>query len=117
MPSAEGRGLARAAWEGYVQASNKLFGPAVETLFGRAIGSLSAGAVSDLVGFWALWQLYGGFDGLRSLGMSRSSIYRKTALFRRVFGAHPDEYKFPGIDIDLKAYWGPQAKAGDTNSN
>src|SRR5689334_20881302 len=110
MPSAEGRGLARAAWDGYVKASNKVFRPAVETLFGRAIGSVSAGAVSDLVGFWVLWKLYGGFEGLRGLGMSRSSIYRKTALFRQLFGAHPDEYEFPGITIDLPTYWATQAK-------
>lgn len=110
MPSADGRGIARAAWEGYVKANHRVFGPTVETLLGRAIVSLSAGAVSDLVGFWILWKLHGGFEGLRGLGMSRSSIYRKTALFRRVFGAHPDEYEFPGIEVDLKAYWGEQGK-------
>ena len=110
MPTAEGRGLARAAWERYVHASNKLFRPAVDTLLGSAIKSFSAGTVSDLVGFWLLWKMYGGFEGLRDLGMSRSSIYRKAALFRRLFGAHPDEFEFPGVAIDLEAYWADQRK-------
>jgi hypothetical protein len=79
MPSAEGRGRARAAWDSYVRASNKVLGPAVQTVFGGAIKSVSASVVSDLVGFWVLWQLEGGFEGLRRLGMSRSSIFRKVA--------------------------------------
>ena len=117
MPSAEGRGRARAAWERYLKASNKAFGPTVETLLGRAIRSYSAGAISDLVGFWILWKLHGGFDGLRDLGMSRSSIYRKAALFRRAFGTHPDEYEFPGITVDLPTYWGSEVKTGEENDN
>jgi hypothetical protein len=35
--------------------------------------------------------------------MSRSSIYRRIKLFRRVFGMHPDDYEFPGVTIDLDA--------------
>jgi hypothetical protein len=36
--------------------------------------------------------------------MSRSSIYRRIGMFRRVFGTHPDDYEFPGVSIDLDAY-------------
>lgn len=104
MPSSEGRGRARAAWEAYTRVTSKYLEPALEaTPVGDAIRSVSANTVSDLVGFWVLWHSYGGFEGLQGLGMSRSSIFRKVATFRRVFGAHPDEYNFPGITIDLEA--------------
>jgi hypothetical protein len=106
MPSVEGRGKARAAWDKYLQVSSKVFGPTVETLFGSAIKSVSASTVSDLVGFWILWHLHGGFEGVQQLGMSRSSVFRKVAMFRRVFGSHPDEYVFPGIHLDVEEYFG-----------
>lgn len=106
MPSPEGRGIARRAWEGYVGATKKYVQPAIEkTPLGDAITSLSASTVSDLVGFWVLWHLYGGFEGVQRLGMSRSSIYRKVAMFRKVFGKHPDECQFPGIEIDVETYF------------
>ena len=102
MPSAEGRGRARRAWDAYVRATNVVVQPLVEkTPLGDGIQSFSANTVSDLVGFWVMWHVYGGFEGLQGVGMSRSSIFRKVALFRRVFGAHPDEHSFPGITIDL----------------
>lgn len=105
MPSIEGRGLAKQTWEKYVQTSNKLLGPAVETVFGKAIQSVSANTVSDMVGFWLLWHIYGGFEGMRKLGMSRSSIFRKVATFRKLFGSHPDEFQFPGIHLDLEEFF------------
>lgn len=119
MPSPEGRGLARAAWDAYVGATKKYLNPAIEkTPLGDAISSISANQVSDLVGFWLLWHLYGGFEGLQRLGMSRSSIYRKVAMFRKLFGAHPDEYSFPGITVDVDAYLGGSSNTrSDTNDN
>jgi hypothetical protein len=57
-----------------------------------------------LVGFWLVWHLEGGFEGVRKLGMSRSAIYRRIAMFRRVFGQHPDEFEMPGVTIDVAAY-------------
>ena len=36
--------------------------------------------------------------------MSRASIYRKVAMFRKVTGIHPDEFDLPGVDLDLAAY-------------
>jgi hypothetical protein len=78
---------------------------------------VSAGTVADLVGYWVLWHLHGGFEGLRELGMSRSAIFRKTAMFRRVFGKHPDEMQFPGVTLDVAAYrssaQAPAASGGD----
>ena len=71
---------------------------------------MSVNAVSDLVGFYLLWHLHGGFDGLRELGMSRASIYRKMATFRKMFGARPNEYTFPGITVDVEAYSGKQRR-------
>ena len=50
------------------------------------------------------WQLEGGFEGLRRIGMSRSAIYRRVKLFRSMTGLHPDEYVMPGVEIDVKAY-------------
>ena len=104
MPSAEGRGRARAAWDTHLRASNRVLGPAVQTVFGGAVKSVSASVVSDLVGFWVLWQLEGGFEGLRRLGMSRSSIFRRVALFRKVFKVHPDEFELIGVTLDPQAY-------------
>ncbi|MCW2843472.1 MAG: hypothetical protein JWN22_1388 [Nocardioides sp.] len=105
MPSAEGRGLAKAAWGKYVSVTNRYLQPVIDaTPLGDGIRSVSANSVSDLVGFWVLWHLYGGFEGLQGLGMSRSSIFRKVAMFRKIFGKHPDEFTLPGVTIDVKAY-------------
>jgi hypothetical protein len=64
----------------------------------------AAGSITDLIGFWAVWHLEGGFEGLQALGMSRASIYRRIKLFRIAFGAHPDEFEMPGIKLDLKDF-------------
>jgi hypothetical protein len=64
----------------------------------------AAGSIGDLVGFWAVWHLEGGFEGLRGMGMSRASIYRRVKLFRIAFGAHPDEFVMPGIKLDLNDF-------------
>ena len=102
MPSAEGHGNARSrwlrAWDAYNNAVQNAPGvqPSARWIAGRL--------TENLAGFWLIWHLEGGFDGLRRLGMSRSSIYRRVALFRKTFGAHPDDYSFPGVSIDLEAY-------------
>lgn len=119
MPSVEGRGRARAAWDAYARATNRVIGPVLEPLIGPAVKSYSAGAVSDLIGFWLMWHLYGGFDGLRELGMSRASIFRKVSTFRKIFKVHPDEYELPGIAIDVATYQATLFPAGgnDTPKN
>jgi hypothetical protein len=104
MPSAEGKGRARQAWDAYSRTTNKILRPVVDPLLGPSIKSFSANTVADLMGFWLLWQLHGGHAGLRDLGMSRASIYRKVAMFRKVTGIHPDEFELPGVELDVAAY-------------
>jgi hypothetical protein len=100
MESPEGRGIARRVWDSYATAVNKVTLP-VLTPFVRMY---AAGSITDLIGFWAVWHLEGGFEGLQALGMSRASIYRRIKLFRIAFGAHPDEFEMPGIKLDLKDF-------------
>lgn len=107
MPSPEGEGHAKAAlesaWETFYAANRQMNKPLFALM--PWIKSVSRGyatsQVFDLFGFWVMWRLAGGFDGLQnSTGMSRSSLYRRIALFREVFGEHPDVMEFPGITID-----------------
>ena len=100
MDSSEGKGIARGAWQAYAKAVTRLAGPAFQPVAKR----VAAPAAVDLVGFWVVWHLHGGFEGLRDLGMSRASIYRRIKLFRSSFGAHPDEYRLPGVSLDLVRY-------------
>jgi hypothetical protein len=100
MESPEGRGIARRAWESYVGAVGKVATPAIRPL----VRKYAAGSIVDLVGFWVVWHLEGGFEGLQRMGMSRASIYRRIKLFRIAFGAHPDEFEMPGIALDLAAF-------------
>jgi len=98
MATPEGKGIARRAWDGYVKAVKGA--PGVSTLAGK----LAVPVALDLTGFWLLWHLEGGFEGLQRLGMSRSSIYRRVALFRAALGVHPDEYEMPGVTLDIVKY-------------
>ena len=102
MPSPEGKGIARTAWEAYANAVNKAARPMYR--------SWSASIAADVLGFWLVWHLEGGFEGLRENGMSRSTIYRRIKIFRRLTGVHPDEFELPGVTFDLAAY---QASKGD----
>jgi len=100
METPEGRGIARRTWERYVGAVGKVTTPAIKPL----VVKYAAGSMVDLVGFWVVWHLEGGFEGLQRMGMSRASIYRKIKLFRVAFGAHPDEFEIPGVSLDLVAF-------------
>lgn len=97
MESPEGRGKARRAWDAYVGAVEKVSAPALRPL----VQMYAAGSMVDLIGFWTVWHLEGGFEGLQRMGMSRASIYRRVKLFRIAFGAHPDEFVMPGVKLDL----------------
>src|SRR2546422_3832626 len=98
MESSEGKGIARRAWDAYAGAVRG--SKAGQTLARK----LAIPVAMDLVGFWLLWHLEGGFEGLRRLGMSRATIYRRVSLFRVTMGVHPDEYELPGVSLDVKAY-------------
>ena len=100
METPEGRGIARRAWDAYAGAVGKVATPAIKPL----VHKYAAGSIVDLVGFWAVWHLEGGFEGLQRMGMSRASIYRRVSLFRRTLGVHPDEYMPAGIKLDIAAY-------------
>jgi hypothetical protein len=97
----EGKGRARQAWETYA----KGVGKAAKPVLGPASNMVAREWMLDLLGFWMLWHLYGGFEGLERFGFHRSTIYRKISRFRQTFGAHPDEFEFPGVTIDPEAYW------------
>ena len=99
MPSAEGHGQARNAVDRILDEHPEW---AELIPFARQLGVRTA--VSSL-GFWLLWQLEGGFEGLRRLGMPETTIWRYVKNFRDGFGAHPDDYEFPGVSIDREAHW------------
>ena len=63
---------------------------------------------SELIGFWVAWHLAGGFDNLERGGWHRATIFRKVRRFRATYGAHPDEYVFPWIQLDLDKAWSEQ---------
>ena len=107
MPSAEGRGLARKAWDGYQSGARRVLEPMLDPVARR----YGAGAASEMVGFWLLWHLHGGFEGLQRMGMPRTTIFRKVKRFREAFGMHPDEYEFAGVSIDQEAYWATAGEA------
>lgn len=107
MPSPEGEGRAKhaleKAWAAYYGANAKANKPVFAALpfLKSLLRGYTASNVFDLFGFWVAWRLTGGFEGMqKQFGMSRSSLYRRIALFRRVFGEHPDVYEFPGITVD-----------------
>ncbi|RQP12650.1 MAG: hypothetical protein EAS51_02070 [Microbacteriaceae bacterium] len=107
MASPEGEGRAKtaleAAYETYYKANksvNKRIFAALPEL--REILRGYAGSrLLDLYGFWVMWHACGGFDGTqKALGISKSQMYRRIALFREVFGEHPDVCEFPGLTIN-----------------
>lgn len=111
MPSPEGEGRAKdsmeAAYERYIKVNKsinkRIFAAVPEAQ--NLLRGYAASRVVDLFGFWLMWRLMGGFDGMREgLGISRSGMFRRIAMFREVFGEHPDVYEFPGVTIDQEAF-------------
>lgn len=60
---------------------------------------------SELIGFWVAWHLAGGFANLERGGWHRATVFRKIRAFRSAFGAHPDDYRFSWITLDLERAW------------
>jgi hypothetical protein len=100
MESPEGKGIARRAWDAYSGTVNRVAKPYAEPAARRVAAPMGV----DLMGFWLTWHLEGGFEGLRRLGMSRASIYRRIRAFRKYTGEHPDEFVMPGVELDVSAY-------------
>jgi len=99
--SAEGKGIARRAWDAYARGVDRVAGPAIEPLATAWARKLT----EDMVGFWVMWHSLGGFEGLERYGMHRSTIWRKVKKFRMITGQHPDEFKFTGITIEPEKLW------------
>lgn len=94
----EGKGVARRAWDAYAAKAEPVAAPLAR--------ALSRKYTTDMIGFWVVWHAYGGFDGLHErYGMHPSTIWRKVAKFRRLYGAHPDEYRIAGVNVDTASFW------------
>jgi len=106
----EGKGNARKLWDAYARGVNKTITPAVAPYLHPITSAVARTMVADLIGFWTLWHLHGGFEGMERFGYSQATIYRKVKRFRRVFGMHPDEYTMEGITLDPEAYWAEAAR-------
>lgn len=119
MPTPEGEGRAKeageAAWSAYYRA-NKVANQAIYAVFPAlrtALKGYTAAKAFDLFGFWLAWHLFGGFDGVQKvLGLSRSGVFRRVALFREIFGEHPDVYEFPGVTVDAAEFLRRVAEQG-----
>lgn len=98
MESPEGKGIARRAWDAYAGAVER--SPLTQSIARK----IAIPAATDMIGFWVLWHAEGGFEGMRRIGMSRATIYRRIKTFRMLLGVHPDEFQMPGISLDVAAY-------------
>ena len=106
MPSPDGNGRAKeafaSAWAKYAKA--------LEPVSKTIASPIAREATFDIYGFWIVWNLIGGFEGLQKpvseggFGMSRSAIYRRIQMFRVVTGTHPDDFNVPGVTIDIDAF-------------
>jgi hypothetical protein len=60
---------------------------------------------SELIGFWLAWHRAGGFTQLERGGWDRSTIFRRIRRFRSYFGVHPDDARFPWLNVDWPRVW------------
>jgi len=117
IESAEGAGIARRKWFQFLSGVPKdaldasgIMDPSIVSFGGftdehRKMFEKRAKEDSELLGFWLTWHVAGGFDELEKWGWHRATIYRKIKRFRERYGAHPDEYNFNWIKLDLKRAW------------
>lgn len=116
MDSPEGRGIALGRWSAFwYSIPDDVLADAYGDNPKRSIADYDAEVRDDiaeavlddseLIGFWVAWHQAGGFAHLESGGWHRATIFRKIRKFRTRYGAHPDEYTFPWIKLDLKRTW------------
>lgn len=53
---------------------------------------VSRGTVTHLMGFWVLWNIYGGQHEMEAAGWAPSSVYRSRALFKKIFGCDVGDF-------------------------
>jgi len=99
--SAEGKGIAHRAWDAYARGVRR----ATEPVFDPVAMAWGRKLTEELMGFWFMWHVCGGFEGLQRFGMHKSTIWRKVKKFRMVLGVHPDEFKLDGVTIDVEKLW------------
>jgi hypothetical protein len=110
MATPEGKGIARRTWDAYHEGVQRTVTPALSPLLTPAAAPVARSVVEDLVGFWVMWHLYGGFEGLVSFGFHPTTVWRKVKRFRVMTGQHPDEFEMTGVKIDAPAYWAAAGK-------
>lgn len=115
--SPEGKGRARRAWDAYVSGVNAYVMPAVTPVLEPSIKRWATKHTADLVGFWVVWHLHGGFEGMVNVGMHPTTVWRKVKRFRLVFGEHPDTFQMPGVTIDPVAYWEAARTTADSGES
>lgn len=87
-------------WERY---GNKQRSPIDEHF--SSIAAKDSKEFAELVGFWVQWHRLGGFDLMEEHGWNRATIYRRIKKFRERFGAHPDDFEFSWIKVDVETAW------------
>ena len=95
----------KGVWDAYVDFLRPVLDPASKRVAGHV--------VERLLGFWLMWQFYGGMDGLIASGvLARTTVYRQRAEFHAVF--HVDVADFqPGISEAIKAASQAQVEASE----
>lgn len=99
-PSPEGCGRAHERVQHLYEERRRFHEPDIDVPAAIA----AAGLDPDLIGFWAMWHLAGGFDALVRFGMHPATVWRKIRRFRTVTGKHPDECEFDGIQLDATGF-------------
>lgn len=75
------------AWDAVAQLAGMI--PGVEVV----ADGVARGTVQRLLGFWVLWHLYGGLEGIVSSRVgTRPSAYRQRTEFQHVFGLDVSEF-------------------------
>lgn len=106
MESPEGKGNARRRWQDALGALDNY----AATKLDPVLRPIAMNMTADLIGFWLMWHLEGGFEGMRGAGFSRSAIYRRVKRFRQITGVHPDEYQLPGVELRVSEYLASDAR-------
>lgn len=98
--------MTRTVWQRY---GDKELSPHEEYYQDRA--AKDAKEHAELIGFWVAWHAAGGFDLLEERGWTRATIYRRIKNFKERFGAHPDDFEFGWISLDVEQAWDDEVES------